>query len=132
MSTEDKNNTTVEVDMARLETMVWFCRAAMPLTNKNNLNLDYFEKVIADKKAAHRLGSPLEIGNVVVPLPARNTLRAGTTAYHEVIVINVEPLVVASNDLRYKWDNVSPSQFKVIGQAPDAQIQHLRAVWYPD
>lgn len=120
---------TVVVDLDALIAITHLCRVSMLASNSTKDYLCHLERAIADKKVELGISRPIEIGNIVKPLPAHNTLRAGNTAYGEVVVLSLNPFVVGSADKKYKWDNVSAERFVYEGLMYGSVVRELREYW---
>lgn len=88
---------------------------------------EYLEqKIVNHARTLKPLNKP-EQWDIVEPKPAKNNLRAGTTAYNRAVVLDHQAGIFVSEDMKMVWNNLSIDDFVVVGRLTMNKIMEFNA-----
>lgn len=126
----------VLVDAKALKTLVLgFLRASTirgPKPFPSNVEIAHameLETTLRNHERVTEGPESIQVGDIVEPKPACNTLRAADTAYGQAVVVELDPFLLASEDYKFSWPFMKPENFTVVGRIDDATLHLLTLKW---
>lgn len=125
MSNSDKN--TIVVSAQALNVVLSGFRNEDKNLVKIARALDELEDSLNNHRRIHDGVKEIKVGDIVTPKTGWNTLRAGSTAYGQAVVVDLNPFLIVSIDGLCEWPKTDPSNFIIAGQANEITMLLLNA-----
>jgi hypothetical protein len=127
------SNDTILVEVESLELVTRLLRALvnnkLQSEDSSVRALAELEQQIRDHKRIMEGPENISLGDIVEPKVGRNTLRAGSTAYGQAVVIEVTPFHMASIDGLHAWGGARVADFVTVGAVDATTLQQLVKKW---